>query len=110
MLCPLTKVKVSDRLVCEKVELYILGKEIANGYTELSDWQEQQKRFEEERTARKRMGMSEIKLDSDLVEAIKSGIPPVAGIGMGIDRLAMLFADAKSIAEINFFPATEMFE
>lgn len=104
IMCPLTKVKADDELVCEKTELYILGKEIANGYTELQDWQEQEKRFKEEQKAREQMGMPAIKFDSDLIEALKSGLPEVSGIGMGLDRLAMLFADAKNLNEINYFP------
>ncbi len=109
VLCPLTKVNEDNPLVSEKVELYIAGKEIANGYTELLDWQEQEKRFLEEQAARKTLGKREVKMDTGLVEALKSGLPPVSGIGMGIDRVAMIFADAKNIADINYFPATEMF-
>ena len=110
ILCPLTKVNESNPLVCEKVELYIAGKEIANGYTELRDWEEQEKRFKEEQAARILLKKDSILFDSDLVEALKSGIPPVAGMGMGIDRLAMIFANAQNISEINYFPATELFE
>jgi EF-P lysine aminoacylase GenX len=109
ILCPLTKVNKNNPLVSEKVELYIAGREIANGYTELLDYKEQKKRFVEEQKARKELGRKEIKMDIDLVEALKSGLPPVAGIGMGIDRLAMIIADAKNISEINFFPSSEMF-
>lgn len=110
IMCPLTKVNESNPTVCEKVELYIAQKEIANGYTELRDWQEQEKRFREEQDARKALGKLPVKFDSELVEALKSGIPPVAGMGMGLDRLAMIFANAKSISEINYFPASELFE
>jgi len=108
-LCPLVKVNEENPLVCEKVELYLAGKEIANGYTELIDGQEQEKRFLEENAARKQMGMKDVRIDFDMVEAIKSGMPNVSGIGMGLDRVAMILADAKNIAEINYFPAVEWF-
>lgn len=107
ILGPLTKPKDSDPLVVEKVELYIAGKEIANGYTELIDADEQQKRFDEERAARARMGLPLARYDHDLVAALRAGLPPVAGIGLGVDRLAMILADASSVADINYFPASE---
>lgn len=110
IMCPLVKTNSQNPNVCEKVELYIAGKEIANGYTELRDWKEQKGRFIEEQEMRKKLGKENIEFDYDLIEALKSGIPDVAGIGLGIDRLAAIFADAKSISEINYFPASEMFE
>lgn len=108
--CPLTKLNTENPLVCEKVELYIAGKEIANGYTELRDWKEQKRRFKEEQAARQKLGKRSIKFDYELIEALRSGIPPVAGIGMGLDRLAMIFANTKSISDVNYFPAQEWFE
>ncbi len=109
-ICPLTKTKDSDPNVCEKVELYIAGKEIANGYTELRDFREQNSRFLIEQQARKILGKKSISFDHEIIRALESGIPPVAGMGLGIDRLAMIFANASSISEINYFPASEMFE
>lgn len=109
-LCPLTQTSKSNQLVCEKVELYFAGKEVANGYTELIDWREQEKRFLEEQEARRKLGKTPIKMDYDLIGALRAGLPPVAGIGMGLDRIAMIFANTKTIAEINYFPASEMFE
>jgi len=110
IMCPLTKENTENPLVCEKVELYIAGKEVANGYTELLDGEEQEKRFLIEQQARKELGLKEIAFDHDLVNALKSGMPEVAGIGMGLDRVAMIFANANYISEINYFPASEMFE
>ncbi len=106
-ICVLTKANDKNPLVCEKVELYFAGKEVANGYTELLDANEQEKRFIEEQKARKSLGKPDVKFDHDLIEALKSGLPNVAGIGMGLDRVAMIFADAKSISDINYFPATD---
>ncbi len=107
ILCPLTKVKDTDSLVSEKVELYIAGKEVGNGYTELLDWQEQEKRFIEEQKARAAMNKDPIEFDYDFIEALKVGMPPVAGIGIGIDRLVMILANAENISDINYFPAAE---
>ncbi len=107
ILCPLTKVKENDSLVSEKVELYIAGKEIGNGYTELTDWEEQKRRFDEEQSERAKLGKEEIKYDKDLVDALKLGMPEVAGIGIGLDRLVMILADVENISDINFFPPSE---
>lgn len=109
ILCPLTKPSETNQLVSQKVEVYLAGREIGNGYTELTDWEEQKKRFDGEEEARKKLGKKPVNYDKDLVEALKSGMPEVAGIGLGIDRIAMIFADAKSISDINYFPASEMF-
>ncbi len=107
ILCPLTKVKESDPLVSEKVEVYLAGKELGNGYTELTDWREQKKRFDEEQKARAKMGKETIAYDYDFIEALKLGMPEVAGIGIGLDRLIMILANVKNISEINFFPPSE---
>lgn len=107
-LCPLTKLNTANPLVAEKVELYIAGKELANGYTELLDGAEQESRFKEEAAARKKLNKEPIAFDHELVEALKSGLPEVAGIGMGLDRVAMLFADAKDLNEVNLFPGSEL--
>jgi len=109
IMCPLTKIKKENPLVCEKVELYIAGREIANGYTEQRDWKIQKLRFLEEQKARKKMGKKDVNFDNDIIEALESGIPEVAGIGLGIDRLAMILANVKTISEINYFPAEEEF-
>ncbi|MEO6728367.1 MAG: amino acid--tRNA ligase-related protein [Candidatus Dojkabacteria bacterium] len=109
ILGPLTKPNKVNPLVCEKVELYIGGKEIANGYTELTDGELLEQNFRVEQEARKNLGKEPVAFDYDLVDAIKSGMPEVTGSGMGLDRLAMIFADAKNISEVNYFPATEWF-
>ncbi len=108
-MCVLTKIKGADPKVCEKVEIYIAGKELGNGYTELLDSTEQKRRFDEEHEARKTLGREEISYDYELIKALEIGMPPVAGIGIGLDRLTMIMSDSKSISEINLFPASEMF-
>ncbi|CAG1021744.1 partial Lysine--tRNA ligase, heat inducible, partial [Patescibacteria group bacterium] len=105
--CVLTKVNPINPLVCERVEIYLAGKEVGNGYTELIDAQYQEERFKEEALARKKLGLKEIAFDHDLIDALKSGLPDVAGIGIGLDRVAMVFADAKYISDINYFPVSE---
>lgn len=109
VLCPLTREKKEDPRYCEKVELYIGKKEVANGYTELIDPIEQRKRFDIEREARKQMNKPLVNYDNEIIRAMESGIPDVAGIGMGIDRLVMILANAENISDINYFPASEMF-
>jgi len=106
-ICVLTKVNEQNPLVCERIEIYLAGKEIGNGYTELIDGDYQEKRFIEEAEARKKLGLKEIAFDHDLINAIKSGMPNVAGIGVGLDRIAMILADAKYISDINYFPVSE---
>jgi lysyl-tRNA synthetase, class II len=106
--CPLTQTNKTNPLVCEKVELYLAGKELANGYTELLDWKEQEQRFKVEQAARANLGKMPVKFDSELIAALRSGLPQVAGIGMGLDRVAIILADAKNIAEINLFPGSEV--
>lgn len=101
ILAPLAAPNSNNPEVSQKVELYIAGKEIANGYTELRDALLLENNLKEEYKARAQMGLPLAKFDDELISAIRSGIPPVAGIGMGLDRLAMILADAQSINEIS---------
>jgi lysyl-tRNA synthetase class 2 len=100
-LCPLTKIKSGNSLVAEKVELYIGGKEIGNGYSEQTDWETQKLRFEDEKIARKAMNKKNVAFDSELIEALKHGMPEAAGMGLGIDRLAMILSNSQSINQVN---------
>lgn len=108
-LCPLTRLRKDNPLVAQKVELYIAGKEIANGYTELTDGYELEKNFREEEKARAIIGKEPINFDFELINALKSGLPEVAGIGMGIDRIAAIYANVEDIAKVNYFPWNESF-
>ena len=102
-ICPLTKRKPGDPLIAERFELYIQGTEIANAYTELNDPRLQELLFrtqlagvpEEESMA---------KMDHDFIRALKVGMPPAGGLGMGVDRLVMLLTNSKSIRDVIFFP------
>ncbi|MCS7318042.1 MAG: hypothetical protein NZZ41_07050 [Candidatus Dojkabacteria bacterium] len=107
--CVLTKQKSTNPLVCERVEIYLAGLELANGYTELLDWQIQKENFDIQLKLREKIGLKKINYDYELLQALKEGLPNVAGIGMGIDRLAMIYANANSISEINYFPISEWF-
>lgn len=88
----------------ERVELYVAGIELANGYTELIDPDEQMERFEREKKKRIVSEDSTYTIDTELISALKMGIPPSAGIALGIDRLVMLFTDKKNIQDVLLFP------
>jgi lysyl-tRNA synthetase class 2 len=99
-LCPLARRKKENPYLSERFELFICGLEVANAYSELNDPGEQKKRFAEQ------LGqVDEIqKIDQDFVQALEYGMPPAGGLGIGIDRLAMLFTNSPSIREVILFP------
>ena len=89
----------------ERFELYAGGLELANGFMELTDEKEQRRRFEAEEAARRSAGKPPFPLDERFLGALKLGLPPAAGIALGVDRLAMLLTNADSIADVTAFPA-----
>jgi len=101
---PLTKVHRSKPGLVERFELFVNGKEVANAYSELNDPIEQRARFEEQLTLAERGDEEAMAMDEDFIRSLEYGMPPTAGIGFGIDRLAMLFTGQSSIQEVLFFP------
>eukprot|EP00913_Durusdinium_trenchii_P008793 g8259.t1 len=102
-ICPLTKRKKDNPKVAERFELFIQGMEIANAYTELND-----PRLQEELFRTQLAGLAEeesmAKMDHDFIRALKVGMPPAGGLGIGIDRLVMLLTNSQTIRDVIYFP------
>jgi lysyl-tRNA synthetase class 2 len=94
-----------DPAVAERFELYVGGVELSNGYGELTDPDEQQRRFEAERARRRREGRRVYPLDRRFLASLREGMPPSGGNALGVDRLVMLCTGARSIAEVTAFPS-----
>ena len=101
---PLSRTQEDDPEYVERFELFIGGKEIANGFSELNDPDEQSERFRQQVEQRVSGDQEAMKFDEDYVEALEYGLPPCAGVGVGIDRLVMLFTGRSSIKDVLLFP------
>lgn len=110
ILSPLAKTHREDDELVERFELYINKKEIANAYSELNDPEDQAKRFLEQKLQKATGDEEAMETDDDFVEALRYGMPPTAGEGIGIDRLVMLFANVDSIRDVILFPAARRIE
>jgi lysyl-tRNA synthetase class 2 len=101
---PLSRPNDADPFITDRFEFFIGGREIANGFSELNDPEEQAARFRAQ-VARKDKGDEEAMFyDADYVRALEYGMPPTAGLGVGIDRLVMFFTDSASIRDVILFP------
>jgi len=102
-ICPLTKRKPGRPEIAERFELYVCGMEIANAYTELNDPDLQEELF-----SRQLEGLPEdqsmARMDRDFIRALRHGMPPAGGLGIGVDRLVMLLTDTPTIRDVILFP------
>jgi lysyl-tRNA synthetase class 2 len=100
-ICPLTRRKPDDDTLAQRFEAFVAGMELANAYTELNDPEVQRTNFQAQLA-----GQDETMavMDEDFVRALEHGMPPAGGLGMGIDRLAMLLTDQASIRDVILFP------
>ncbi len=102
-LCPLTKRQRGNPAIAERFELYVQGMELANAYTELNDPITQEQTFRQQLA-----GLPEedsmAKMDDDFVRALRHGMPPAGGLGIGIDRLVMLLTNTQTIRDVILFP------
>ena len=101
---PLSRKNDGDPFVTDRFELFISGREIANGFSELNDPEDQEERFRAQAANRAAGDEEAMVFDADYIRALEYGLPPTAGLGLGIDRLVMLFTDSPSIRDVLLFP------
>lgn len=104
----LARRKPDDPSVCERFEAYVGGVELANAFGELTDPVEQRARFEGDLAARRERGRAIYPIDEKLLAALEEGLPPCAGIALGVDRLMMLVLGARTIGEVMAFTTAEL--
>jgi lysyl-tRNA synthetase class 2 len=101
---PLARVNNDNPLIADRFEFFIMGKEIANGFSELNDPDDQKERFENQVKLKDSGDNEAMYFDEDYIEALEYGMPPTAGEGIGIDRLVMILTDSPSIRDVLLFP------
>ena len=101
---PLSRRNEKDPDIADRFELFIAGREIANGFSELNDPEDQAARFKQQAKAADAGDLEAMHYDSDYIRALEYGMPPTAGVGIGVDRLVMLLTDSASIRDVLLFP------
>ncbi|HEU4601905.1 MAG TPA: lysine--tRNA ligase [Steroidobacteraceae bacterium] len=101
---PLARRNDSDSFITDRFEFFVGGREIANGFSELNDPEDQAERFRAQLTRKSEGDEEAMQFDADYIRALEYGLPPTAGLGIGVDRLVMLFTNSPSIRDVLLFP------
>jgi lysyl-tRNA synthetase class 2 len=101
---PLSRCNDNDSFITDRFELFMTGRELANGFSELNDPEEQAERFRDQVVAKDAGDDEAMFFDDDYIRALEYGLPPTGGLGIGIDRLVMLYTNSASIRDVLLFP------